>query len=327
MFPLKRVLLLAAAVGHARGQEDVAQGCGPVSFSQMGEMAQAALASVNTIGALKSRFMRSASAQLMCKSMDSVAVDDSTVPQSSTDAACLGQAFTASLQSQCSKTPSCNERMASAKRTMFQACDKLDKLGCTPKLCGRLHGGSAPAQPVALGSTGTSANDALIGCFDVHSSEEAAEALRKVFAEPSGKKVDSLSECATMCADSITFAMEDGRCSCGDGIMAMWPGYNVDPSECGKACSDDRDADLDLPCGRSERVAIYKTDSVAQLFKQLAPSMRAEVSSRVQHQGWSSGLLAAAGLGLAVVAVANIVRTVSTPGAQPAAQGQALPLV
>lgn len=315
---LRPLLILAAAARASAGEPAAAhqpEDCGPLSFGQMADMAKVAFAHVDALSGIKSKLLRSASAQLVCRSLDSSTA--SAPAQQLSSELCLGQAVASSLKSTCMKSGGCDQKLSMVKGTMASACDKLGGLGCQPALCARLNG--APGQPMALGASAPSSADALAGCFDVRSSESAAAVLRGVFPRSSAHRVASLSDCVAACEGSIDFAMEDGRCSCGEGVMGAWPSYKVRPSQCGDACPHDRyKAGLSaLPCGLPGRVAVYRADPLRQAA---ASSTFAAERSHERVTMWSSALLAAAAVGTIAVSVGRRV-------ARDRARSQALDLL
>ncbi|KAG8463821.1 hypothetical protein KFE25_004094 [Diacronema lutheri] len=297
--------LASAARGQAPAQ---AAGCGPLSLSQMSEIASHALSHVNDLASIPNRLARTAAAQVTCASVDSA---DARAPEPTSEATpeqCLGAVFSSAVGAKC--TGACGESVARLKSTLASVCARLGGIGCKPKLCARLTDGATHAVHAPLRAAVPSGHDALVGCFDVRSSKAARDALSAAFTPPFGQGVSSLGACAAACADSIQFAMEGGRCRCGQGVMTAWPQYAASPSQCGSACAGDRDG-AGMPCGRLSRVAVYDTAAIVRGSAVAASSARAEATAREQDGARSSALLAAAALGSAAVAIVRAARTAS----------------
>jgi hypothetical protein len=146
-------------------------------------------------------------------------------------------------------------------------------------------------------------------CYDVRQSANATAAVRQVFGEPSGPR-SQVELCAELCADSLNFAMENGRCLCADGLMAGdWPAFAVDSSQCGGACTgrgyipNERISET-LPCGKAGRLAIYNTAAVTELLA--GGRLAVEQGARAADGARSSVLLAAAALSTALFGIARV---------------------
>lgn len=295
--------------------------CGPLSFGQMNTALEGALKSVDSIPALRSKFSQAFMTQVMCSKMDSspsVSTSetrpDAAGPPPSTAEACLGRMATSALAAQCAELAQCSTQLSSVQVKASQLCQSLDKLGCKPRACHQLS---------ALGASRSPTKDALLGCFDLGAAPaDDGAAFRSVF-NASSSRSSTVRECAAQCAAYPLFAMENSRCSCGDGLLgfaADGETYQVDPSRCGAACNGGTlgpaaaKAGVKLPCGRKAMSAVYRTREVTGLFSsapvQAAQLVAAEAAAAhsTTSSARSAALLAAAALSAGLIGLVRVAR-------------------
>ncbi|KAG8463782.1 hypothetical protein KFE25_004055 [Diacronema lutheri] len=191
--------------------------------------------------------------------------------------------------------------------------------GAIDKLCG-FAGGLACKPPMCASSDDL--DGVMAGCFDVRRADSNGAIVRAQFSPVVLEDATAVG-CASECAGSANFVLEDGDCSCGRHAfdLAGAAEYKVKAKDCGRSCRQEPDVHRELPCGRSKRLAVYETAEVAKLSRALrGHALRAEGAITMAWRSDTLPRASALGAGCLLLAMAALATAFRSRGAR-AAEG------